>query len=180
MPCIRRHPGTSAQARRHKMLIVLTARGIDEMNRGDIAFAAVRRRYSALAADSQGARRKTAVGECAYDHVECYVMAAHDHQVWRASGTANERHARNAVGFEDRCKRIDFEEAIRLRETGDRPGALSNRKCDRPPITLDQRYKHELFAAEFGATRTGTRALIVSAASGGRPARARMIGATKV
>ena len=70
------------------------------MHRRDVAFAAAGRRHAAEAADRQRARRKTALGQRADHDIERHVMAAHDHQIGRVRGAADQRHLHLAVGVE--------------------------------------------------------------------------------
>ena len=75
-------------------------------------------------------------------------------------------------------ERLDGEEAVRLREGGDRAGALAGGIGDEPAVPLDERDHDELGAPEFGgdAHRHGRRHLRLP--RGGRPARRRSTGAT--
>ena len=56
------------------------------MHRRDIALAALRRRDAALAADRDGARGESALGQRADHDVERDVVAAHDDEIGRARG----------------------------------------------------------------------------------------------
>ena len=94
------------------MLVVDAGRRIDQMDRREVAFAAARRRHAAEAADRDGARVKAALGERADHDVERNVMAAHDDQIGRVRGVADQRHLDIAVGVE-RARRARRSREIR-------------------------------------------------------------------
>ena len=74
------------EARAQQMRVVDAARGIDEMHRREIAFAALGRRDAAQAADRDGARGEAPLGERAEHRVERDAMAAHDHEIGHRRG----------------------------------------------------------------------------------------------
>ena len=114
-------------------------------------------------------------------HIERDVVAAHDDEVGRARGAADQRDLRRAAGIERGGQRVDLDEAVGLREAGHRAGALAGRERDRAvarprPATTST----NSLRPSSEAMRTGTsRRRRSRAASGGRPARARITGATK-
>ena len=84
------------------MLVVFSGRGIDQVNRRDIAFTASDGCNPALAADRQGPRGEAAVGKRADDDIERNIVAAHDDEVERFHAAVEQRHLRLAVGVQRR------------------------------------------------------------------------------
>ncbi len=114
------------------------------------------------------------------DHrIERDVVAAHDDEVGRARRAADQRHLRLAAGIERGGERVDGEEAVGLREARHRAGALADRKGDgaaaRPRSATPARIPCGRAPRRCAPARARS---TVSAASGGRPARARITGAT--
>ena len=88
------HPppaGHQREAGREQMFVVEAGRRIDEMDRRQIAFAAACRGNAAEAADGDGARAKAPLGQRADHDVERDIVAAHDDEVGRALGLADQR-----------------------------------------------------------------------------------------
>ena len=140
----------------------------------------LRRRHAAEAADRERARRKAALGQRADHHIERDVVAAHDHQIGRMRGAADQRHLRVAVGIERGGQRVDLEKAVGLREAGDRAGALAGRECDRAVLACRSATPARIPCGRVRRRCAPARARSAfRAASGGRPARARITGATK-
>ena len=67
---MRCQPFTSDRPGPQQMLVVDAGRGIDEMHRREVAFAALGRRHAAEAADRDRARREALLGELADNDVE--------------------------------------------------------------------------------------------------------------
>ena len=177
---MRRQPLTSDRPGDEQMLVVDAGRRIDEMHRRDVALAALRRGDAALAADRDGARADAALGERADHHVERDVVAAHDDDVGRACAAAPISVTRAGVSASSEAASASISmkpSACEKLVTAPEPFAEGN--AIGAVFAGHERHQHELLAAHSEAMRSGTRASTVSAASGGRPARARITGATK-
>ena len=180
MPCMRCQPRTSVEAVLRVVLVVDAGRRIDQMDRRDVAFAAPRRRDAAHAADRDGARR-----DALRRTARRAPRRARRNGCRRSRGRAraparSASRAARVPASTARAQRVDFEEAVGLREGRDRAGALADRKRDparRSPAT-SATSTNSLRPSSEGM-RTGTVASTVTAASGGRPALARITGATK-
>ena len=155
--------------------------GIDEMHRRDVAFAAPRRRDAAQAADRDGARGEAALGQRADHDVERDVVAAHDDEIGRARGAAPISVTRACVPASSAAASASISmKPSACEKLVTEPEPFGGRERDRAvarPATSDTSTNSLRPSSE--AMRTGTRASTVCAASGGRPARARITGATK-
>src|ERR1043166_1906780 len=98
---------------RDEVRVVAAGRGIEQMHRREVAFAAPRRRHTAEAADGDGTRGKPTLGERAEHRVERDAMAAGDDEVGRAR-LADQGYARPRAGVERGGKRVDLEKAVGL------------------------------------------------------------------
>src|SRR5262249_9166150 len=64
-----------------KMLVILSARWIDEMDGGYVAFTAIGRGHTTQAANRQDARRQPVIGNGPNHNIKRYVVTAHDHKI---------------------------------------------------------------------------------------------------
>src|SRR6185437_3822750 len=112
------------------MLVAFAGFGIDEMHGREIAFAAFRGGDTALASERDLARGKTLLRERVQDRVERDAMAAHDEEIGRVRGLADQRYFRMRAGIERVRERIDLDEAVGFRKARDRTGALVRGKRD--------------------------------------------------
>src|SRR5262250_1188074 len=131
------------------MLVVDAARGIDQVYRRNIAFAAACRTHSAETADGDGARAYAAVGQRANHDIQRNVVTAHNDKIGRTFGFSDQRDFNLAVGIERGGERIDGKKPVRLRERRHRTRAFSGRECDEALVIAYQRNQYELFAAEL-------------------------------
>src|SRR5262245_36734363 len=120
------------------MLIILSACRVDQMDRGNIAFAATDRTHAAQTANCQNARQKPMLYQLADYYVERNVVTTHDHHIRRPRRASNQGYLYIAVGIERRRERIDFDKPVCLGEARYRPGALAGGKSNRALIALDQ------------------------------------------
>jgi hypothetical protein len=90
------------------------------MDRGDVAFVAIDRGEAAHVAGRDGAGRKSLFGEMADHRIEGDAMAAHDHDIRRARGTADQLDLRLRADIEPGAERIDGDEARPSGERGHR------------------------------------------------------------
>src|SRR5262249_18261457 len=79
------------QTLRQQMLVVDTGRGIDEVDRGNIAFAATRRIDPAETTNGDGARAPAPLTQSTDHDIERNIMTAHDDEIGRALGFADQR-----------------------------------------------------------------------------------------
>ena len=168
------------EAGRHQMHIILSARRIDQMHRRDVAFAAAGRRHAAETADRQRARREAASASAP--------TTTSSATSWLPMMTRSGARAALpinvtcdvAAGIERRGQRVDLEKAVGLRETGHRAGAFAGRKRHRCPRRFRSATPARIPCGPVPRRCAPARALDgLGAASGGRPARARITGATK-
>src|SRR5262249_11499368 len=78
------HPSPArdqAEAFGHEVLVILSARWIDEVNGGYVAFTAIGRSHTTQAANSEDARRQAVIGKGPNDNIQRYVVTAHDHEI---------------------------------------------------------------------------------------------------
>ena len=120
------------------------------MDRREIAFAALGRREPAEAADRDRAHHEPGARQRRGDQVEPGAVAADDDQVRHAHMRREQRHLGLGSGRHLVGQRIDLQEAVGLRERGDRAGAFARGIGDQAVLALDQRHHDEFGAAEFG------------------------------
>ena len=105
---------------------------------------------AAEAADGDGARGKAALGERADHDIERDIVAAHDDEVRRALGFADQSDVGAGAGIERRGQRIDRQKPVGLRKGGDRARAFAGGERDRAVVAGDERDQHEFLAAKLG------------------------------
>ncbi len=150
------------------------------MDGSDVAFAAFRRGKTAGAADIEQLERNPLALQAACNDVEPDAMAADDHQIRQTMRAADELDLDRRSGGEALHLLADRDEPVGLAEGGDRPRALGDRiggeravgaRATSDTIRNSVRPRSE-------ATRIGSVASIRSTVSDGRPAKARITGAT--
>ena len=139
-----------SEAGAQQMGVVGGAGRIEQMHRRQIAFAALRRRHAAHAAD----RERAGADPCSASAPSTTSSATQWLPMMTRSGISaawpmSVTQALVPASSAGR-ERIDLEEPVGLREAGDRARALGDRKRDRAALARDQRHQHELLAAELG------------------------------
>ena len=89
---------------------------VEQMDGREVAFAALRRRQSAEAADRDDARAQARAGERRDDEVEPGAMAADDDEIGRAHMRREQRDVDRGARRQMIGERIDAQEAVGLRE----------------------------------------------------------------
>ena len=93
-------PLDERKSRTHEVRVVNPRGRIDEMHGCEIAFGTLGRGDAPEAADRDGTRRKSRLGERPHDDVEGNAMAAHNHKIGQCGGIADQGDAGVCTGVE--------------------------------------------------------------------------------
>ena len=117
------------------------------MDGGDIAFSAPRGGETAHTANVENLDRKTIGFETRGNDVQPDAVAADDNQIRRSMGTADDLYIDRRPGRDALCVLSDRDEAIGLRERGDRTGTLCDRIGDERTVHGAGQRDHQKFRA---------------------------------
>src|SRR5262249_60707952 len=76
-----------------KMLVIFSARWIDEMDGGYVAFTAIGRGHTTLAANRQDASSQAVIGKRPDHNIKRHVVTAHDHKIGCPYCTADQSYS---------------------------------------------------------------------------------------